>query len=74
MLRPYVDVAYKWADRLRDKAISRLEEMLSNFNDECAELLAKRDGVRNEKRKFFPISQERNDGPGRRVFNTHHTR
>ena len=71
-LRPFVDSAYKLADRLGESAHQHLEEKLSEFNDWCSVQLAEKDAKKNTKRKYIPFSQEEYEGNAKRVFNTHH--
>ena len=71
-LRPFVESAYKLADRLGDFAQQHLEEKLSEFNDWCSAQLAEKNAEKNTKRKYIPFSQEEYEGTAKRVLNTHH--
>ena len=71
-LRPFVDTAFKLADRLGDDAQKHLEEKLSEFNKWCSVQLSVKDAEKNAKRKYVPFLQEEYECTAKRVYNTHH--
>ena len=51
-LRPFVDTAYKLADRLGEDAQQRLDEKLSEFNERCSVQPSEKDTKKSVKRKY----------------------
>ena len=71
-LRAMIDSANSLADEVGESGVQKMEETIKEYSAWCSEQLAEQEAPINDKRKYVSMSQTRNRGGNKRVYNTHH--